>query len=234
MIPLLYLPGLLENGRGFQHQIEGLRAIAACTVADLAGHDSIPALAAAALQQAPPGRFALAGHSMGGYVALEVMRQAPGRVRALALLNTQARPDTPESTENRRRLMKLAETDLRAVVDSLLAKLVHPQNRDDPAIVDVIVEMALAVGKEGFLRQQRAIIGRIDSRPHLADIAVPTLVVAGLQDAIMPVELLEELARGIPGSELVVLEDCGHCATLEQPHESTAHLKTWLTHLEAP
>ena len=234
MTPLLYLPGLLEDGRGFQPQIEGLSALVACTVARLTEHDTMPALAAAALEQAPPGVFALAGHSMGGYVALEILRQAPERVSALALLNTQARPDTPKSTDNRRRMMKLAETDLRAVIDALLAKLVHPQNRDDPAIADTIVEMALAVGKDGFMRQQRAIIGRIDSRPHLADILVPTLVVAGLQDAIMPVELLEELAKGIPRSELVVLEDCGHCATLEQPHETTAHLKTWLTNLEAP
>jgi pimeloyl-ACP methyl ester carboxylesterase len=233
VIPLLYLPGLLENGRGFQHQVEGLRAMSACTVADLTGEDTMPGLAAAALAQAPEGRFALASHSLGGYVALEILRQAPGRVSALALLNTQARPDSPESTENRRRLMKLAETDLRAVVDALLPKLVHPQNRDDPAIVDTIVGMALDVGKDAFMRQQRAIIGRIDSRPHLSAIGVPTLVVAGLQDAIMPVELLEELAKGIPRAELVVLEDCGHCATLEQPHETTAHLKTWLNQLEA-
>src|SRR2546423_14206644 len=121
-----------------------------------------------------PGRLCLVGHSMGGYVALELMRRAPERVERLALLNTNGRPDTPESTQNRRRLMALAEKDFPAVIQALVPKLVIEKHLADDRIVGTISEMALAVGKEAFLRQERAIIGRIDSRPHLGKIQCPT------------------------------------------------------------
>src|SRR5687768_16163229 len=106
---LLFLPGLLEDADAFQPLIEGLGPRVICSVADLTRSDTMAGLARDALSQAPPGRFSLAGHSMGGYVALEVMRQAPERVERLALLHSHARPDSPEATENRRRLLALAE-----------------------------------------------------------------------------------------------------------------------------
>ena len=121
---LLLLPGLLENEGGFAEVIQGLeRHGIACTVADMTGADSIAALAASALVQAPAETFLLAGHSMGGYVALEIMRRAPQRVLRLALLNTHARPDSPESAELRRRLMALAERDFDAVTEALMPKI---------------------------------------------------------------------------------------------------------------
>ena len=163
---------------------------------------------------------------MGGYVALEVMRQAPARVDRLALLNTHARPDTAEATENRKRLMALAEKDFAAVIGSLIPKLVEGKHLD--ALSGPITEMALACGKEAFLRQERAIIGRIDSRAHLAGIKCRTLVVAARHDALMPVELLEELARGIHGSTLAIVEDCGHMASIEKPREVADLLAAWL------
>lgn len=226
--PLLLLPGLLEDADVFEHQIAGLRDIASCTVADLTRSDTIAGLAADALGQAPARQFALAGHSMGGYVALEIMRRAPERVARLALLNTHARPDTPESTANRRRLMALAGTDFPAVSAQLLPHIVAPAHLGDAAITGKVARMALAIGKEAFLRQQRAIIGRIDSRAHLAAIRCPTLVVAARSDAIMPVAILEELAAGIPGARLVVIEDCGHVASIEQPAAVTRALREWL------
>ena len=225
---LLVLPGLLENADGFAPVIEGLGARAACSVADLTRSDTIAALARDALAQAPEGRFALAGHSMGGYVALEVMRQAPERVERLALLDTHARPDSPEATENRRRLMAIADHDFPAVIAAQMPKLLTPKHLQDPALAGVIESMALAVGKEGFKRQQQAIIRRIDSRPHLKDIRCPTLVVAGRDDQLMPVELLQELADGIAGARLTVIEDCGHMAALEQPARVLAALVEWL------
>ena len=225
-LPVVFLPGLLEDADAFAFQVESLRETAACTIADLTGAASIADLAKDALGQAPAGRFALAGHSMGGYVALEILRQAPGRVDRLALLNTHARPDSAEATENRKRLMELAERDFPAVIRTLMPKLVMEKRAGD--LSGPITEMALGCGKEAFLRQERAIIARIDSRPHLAAIRCPTLVVAARHDALMPVELLEELAHGIRGATLAVIEDSGHMTTFEQPQEVAKLLREWL------
>ena len=226
--PFLLLPGLLEDADVFEQPVKDLAGAARCAVADLTRSDSIAALAADALAQAPAERFALAGHSMGGYVALEILRSAPERVERVAFLNTHARPDSAEATANRRRLMALAERDFAAVSAELFPKLVAPAHREDAAISGKVTEMALATGKEAFLRQERAIIGRIDSRPHLPAIRCPALVVAGRLDGIMPLELLEELAGGIPGARLEVIEDCGHLSTLERPEAVTALLRDWL------
>ena len=228
--PFLLLPGLLEDADAFEHPVKDLAGVARCAVADLTRSETIADLAADALAQAPAGRFALAGHSMGGYVALEILRRAPERVERLALLNTHARPDSPEATANRRRLMALAERDFAAVSAELFPNLVAPARREEAELSGKVTEMALATGKEAFLRQERAIIGRIDSRPHLPAIRCPTLVVAGRLDAIMPVELLEELAHGIPGARLEVLEDSGHMSTLERPEAVTGLLRDWLTY----
>jgi pimeloyl-ACP methyl ester carboxylesterase len=225
---LLFLPGLLEDADAFKPLIEGLGPRVTSSVADLTRSDTMARLARDALSQAPPGRFALAGHSMGGYVALEVMRQAPERVERLALLCTNARPDSPESTGNRRRLLALAERDFPAVIETLTPKLLAPRHLADVSLTGTIGEMALAVGKEAFRRQQEAIIGRIDSRPHLKDIGCPALVVAGREDALMPVELLKELADGIPGARLTVIEDCGHMAAIEQPAKVLEAFVRWL------
>jgi pimeloyl-ACP methyl ester carboxylesterase len=225
---VVFLPGLLEDAEAFTPLIEGLAGRAACTIADLTRSGTMDGLARDALEQAPEGRFCLAGHSMGGYVALEVIRQAPGRVERLALLNTNARPDSPESTANRRRLLALAERDFRAVISALLPKQLTPGHLQDPDIAGTVDTMALAVGVEAFRRQQEAIIHRIDSRPHLAAIACPTAVIAGREDQIMPLELLQELADGIPGARLTVIEDCGHMAPIEQPARVLQALFEWL------
>ena len=225
---LLILPGLLEDAEAFTHQIEALRGQANVYVADLTRGEAIADLAKQALEQVPAGKFSLAGHSMGGYVALEVMRQAPERVERLALLNTHARPDSPESTENRRRLMALAEKDFPAVIQSLMPKLMTEAHVMDLDMTGTISEMALGIGKDAFIRQEKAIIGRIDSRPHLPRIRCATLVLAARDDALMPVELLEELARGIPKATLAVVEGSGHMASLEQPAKVTELLQAWM------
>jgi pimeloyl-ACP methyl ester carboxylesterase len=225
---LLFLPGLLEDADGFEPLVEGLNPQVTCSVADLTRSDSIAGLARDALAQAPQGRFALAGHSMGGYVALEVMRQAPERIDRLALICTNARPDSPESTENRRRLMALAERDFPAVIAALRPKLLAAAHLQDARLTGTIESMALAVGKEAFARQQEAIIRRVDSRPHLKDIRCPTLVVAGREDQLMPVEVLKELADGIAGARLTVIEDCGHMAPIEQPDRVLEAFLDWL------
>jgi len=225
---LLLLPGLLEDVDAFEQVIAGTADIATIVVADLTRADNMPALAQAALQQAPEGPLLVAGHSMGGYVALELVRQAPERVAKLCLLNTNARPDTPESTENRRRLMALADKDFESVVTTLLPKLMTADHLKDPILTGIIGAMALATGKDAFKRQETAIIGRIDSRPHLEAIGCPTMVVAGRDDQLMPVAVLQELADGIPGARLEILEDCGHMASLEQPDEVLALFREWI------
>jgi pimeloyl-ACP methyl ester carboxylesterase len=224
---LLILPGLLEDADAFAHQVEGLREHATVVAADLTRADSMAELARHALEQAD-GPFALMGHSMGGYVALEVLRQAPQRVTRVAFVNTNARPDTAEGTANRRRLMELAERDFPAVIATLLPKLVTAESLEKEGVAGTITEMALATGKEAFARQERAIIGRIDSRPFLKDIACPALVVAGDQDQLMPVEVLRELADGIPGARLEVVAKSGHMTSIEQPEALTRLLGDWL------
>jgi len=186
------------------------------------------ALAADALAQAPWPRFALGGLSMGGYVAYEILRQAPQRVSALALMDTSARPDTPEATDNRRRLIALAERDFPAVVKTLLPKLMTPAHVADPRLAKVVRDMAGRVGADAFVRQERAIIGRADSRPDLARIACPTIVLAGADDQLIPREVHAEQAAGIRGAELVIVDDCGHLSSIEQPAKVDAALRRWL------
>ena len=226
--PLLLLPGLASDAELFGPQLELLAGVADIRVADLARHDTMAALAADALAQAPWPRFALGGLSMGGYVAHEILRQAPQRVSALALIDTSSRPDTPEATENRQRLMSLAQRDYAAVVQALLPKLMTPAHVADPRLAKVVRDMAMRIGPEAFARQERAIIGRKDSRPDLARIACPTVVIAGADDQLMPREIHAEQASGIAGAELVIVDDCGHLSSIEQPAKVNAALRRWL------
>lgn len=227
-MPLLLLPGLLCDARLFAAQVRDLSGVAHPVIADLTGADTISELARGAIERMPPGRFAVAGLSMGGYVALEIARQAPARLAAIALLNTNARADSPESTENRRRLMALADRDFAAVNAALVPRLLHPEHPRRAELVALLDAMAAAVGPEAFKRQQRAIIGRIDSRPHLAAIRAPAMVLAARDDAIMPMETSEEMANGIPGATLEIVERCGHVSALEQPEEVSARLRAWM------
>jgi len=174
-------------------------------------------IAAAILVAAPP-RFALAGISMGGYVCLEIMRQAPERVIKLALLNTSARPDTPEQVTLRR-----------ALVAQLMSAILHPAHQNDPVLRNANVQMGLTVGLEGLIRQTEAVIGRIDSRPSLPAIRVPTLILVGDRDPLTPPDRSEEMAAAITGARLVVVPECGHGSTLEQPKAVNHALIEWIT-----
>lgn len=230
---LLMVPGLLCDHRLWQAQVEGLRHTAECRMADLANADSIAALATAAIAKMPPGPFAVAGLSMGGYVALEIQRQAPARVVGLALLDTSARPDSEQATEDRRRMMKMAETDFERVVNALLPKLLLPAHMRNAPLVAGVKAMAAATGKDAYRRQQEAIIGRADSRPDLAKIRCPTLVLCGREDTLTPVALHQEMANAIAGSRLVIADQCGHLSALEQPQLVTMNLVHWLSGIKA-
>jgi len=226
-VPTVLIPGLACSARLYAGQIAALWRHGPVMVADHTRQDSMAAIAASILAEAPP-RFALAGLSMGGYVSFEILRQAPGRVARLALLDTQATPDAPEAGERRRAQIALARQGrMREVVDQLFPNLVHPARVDDRTLLELNYRMAEEVGVEGFVRQQTAIIGRPDSRPDLPRIACPTLVLVGDGDRITPEAKAREMAEAIDGAQLVVIPASGHLSTLEQPEMVTAALEAW-------
>jgi pimeloyl-ACP methyl ester carboxylesterase len=222
---LLLLPGLICDERLWRDVIAGLDARS--IVADLTQDDSIGAMAQRALAAAPA-RFALAGLSMGGYVAFEIMRQAPERVTHLALLDTSARADDDARKETRRKGIEMVgQGKFIGVSRGLLGSLVAPQHMGTPVAGDVQA-MSERVGQAAYMRQQVAIMNRVDSRPTLGDIQVPTLVGVGESDKLTPPELAEEMAAGIAGSELVRFPDSAHLPTMENPSAVVEAMKAWL------
>lgn len=227
-LPIVLIPGLLDSARLYAEQIPALWRAGPVMVADHTRDDSMAGIARRVLAGAPP-RFALAALSMGGYVAFEILRQAPERVSRLALLDTTARPDTPEQTAARRAQMALAaEGRLGEVLDASFPHLVHHARRQDAALRQVLDRMAEEVGAAAFIRQQHANMQRVDSRPMLTGIRVPTLVLVGEDDEITPPERAAEMTRAIPGAREVRVPDCGHLSALERPHEVTRALLAWL------
>ncbi|HEX6012957.1 MAG TPA: alpha/beta fold hydrolase [Geminicoccaceae bacterium] len=227
--PLVLLPGLLCDARLFAAQLPALSAETEVTVADLARDGTIGAMAERVLATAPA-RFALAGLSMGGYVAFEILRNAPERVARLALLDTQARADTEEALARRRGLMQLAEKgEFKGVSPRLMPFFIHRDRLGDRELTGTVQAMAESVGRDGFLRQQAAIMARPDSRPDLPAIACPTLVLAGREDAVTPPERQHEMATAIPDATLVLLPRCGHLSPLERPEAVARQLLLWLS-----
>ncbi len=228
-IGLVFVPGLLCDAMLWRAQVDHLSGVADMWVADHTRSATMAEVARDVLADVPFEHFALAGLSMGGYVSLEIMRQAPQRVRRLALLDTAARADTPEQTEKRHAFIELANRGkFLGVTETLMPLLVHPSRLAETALTDAIKLMAKNVGKEGFIRQQRAIMSRADSRPLLAEIKCPTLVLCGRQDQLTPLDRHEEMAAGIKGAKLEVLEDCGHMSTMEKPGEVNRAMRQWL------
>lgn len=181
------------------------------------------------LLAAAPDRFDLAAHAMGGFVAFEVMRRAAGRVRRLVLMSTLAPADTPVQTARRKGYLRLVEAGRFAdVVEERIPILVHLARRGDTALTGAARAMATDTGAEVFLRQQRAIMGRVDSRPGLSAIACPTLLVMGRQDAIVTEAHQDEVAAAIPGARLEIIEDCGHLSSLERPEAVSGLLRRFL------
>src|SRR5690242_731993 len=227
---LVFVPGLLCDARLWRAQAEALADVADCWVADATRSETMAGLARDLLADAPFERFAFAGLSMGGYVALEALRQAPGRVERLALLDTSARADAPEQSQKRRDFIALAERGrFLGVTDALLPMLVHASRLGDADLVALVKDMAREIGKEAFVRQERAIMSRADSRPLLPRIACPTLVLCGRQDALTPLERHEEIAAAVPRARLEIVENCGHLSTLERPDAVNAALRRWLS-----
>jgi pimeloyl-ACP methyl ester carboxylesterase len=226
--PLLLLPGLLCDAALYRAQLADLADLAAPIVGDLTRHDSIAGMAAAMLAEMPD-YFSLLGLSMGGYVAQEILRQAPHRVIRLALLDTSARADTDEQRAHRHGLIELAgKGHFRGVTPHLLPQFISERRLSDQELVDTVTGMAERVGHDAFLRQQTAIMNRPDGRADLGRITCPPLILCGREDALTPVALHEEMAAAIHGARLVVVEECGHLSTLERPEAVNAALREWL------
>ena len=227
-LPLILVPGLLCSARLYAPQLPALWPFGSVTVADHRRDDSVEGVARRILDAAPE-RFALAGLSYGGYVALAVVRAAPERVARLALLDTQAPPDSEEAKAGRRKLMGMAEAGkLNDVIDLLTPKFLSAAHQNDPRLRQIVRDMARDTGVDGFLKQQRAIMSRPDSRPLLASIKCPTLVLVGESDTLTPPDLSKELADGVRGAKLAVVPDCGHLSTIEQPDAVNTALIDWL------
>jgi len=226
--PLLLLSGLLCDRTVWEPQIAAFGASRAIVVPDFWGVDSFEAMAEAALAEAPP-RFALAGHSMGGRVALEVMRRAPERVERLALLSTGVHPVRPEEIGPRRQLVEIAEREgMKALVRAWLPPMLHPRHQGDTALVGTIEAMWCRATPEIFARQIHAALTRRDLAPVLLTIACPTLVLCGADDVWSPPAQHEEIAAAIAGARLAIIPECGHMATLEAPDAVNAELRRWL------
>jgi pimeloyl-ACP methyl ester carboxylesterase len=222
---LVLLPGLICDERLWRDVIAGLGVPA--MVADLTQDDSIEAMAARTLASAPT-RFALAGLSMGGYVAFEIMRQAPERVTHLGLLDTSARPDTEERKATRRKgIEMIGQGKFIGVSRGLLGQLVARHHLGTP-LAEEVQAMSERVGPEAYKRQQVAIMNRVDSRPTLAQIRVPVLVGVGEVDKMTPPELAEEMAAEIAGAELVRFPDSAHLPPMENPSAVVDAMTRWL------
>jgi pimeloyl-ACP methyl ester carboxylesterase len=227
-MPILLVPGLGGSPRIYAPVEPALWRHGPVTVANHIRDDNMGAIARRILAEAPP-RFALAGHSMGGYIAFEIVRQAPDRVAKLALINTQARPDTPEAVTRRRgQIARARAGEYHAVLDELFPGFVHPSRREDGALRKLVHDMGDDIGAEAFVRQQTAIMNRPDSRPTLAFIRIPTLVLTGEEDNTIPNSLSKEMAEGIHGAILTIIPHCGHLPQLEQPQATAEALVEWL------
>jgi len=226
---LILLPGLLCDAALWRHQVEALGdSDCEVMVMDLTEAESMEDMAEKILDEAPHA-FALAGLSMGGYVAQEIMRVAPDRVERLALVNTNARGDNEAQRKIRTGLIEMATLGkFKGVTPRLLPQLIHPTRMEDPDVAGVVLEMAERIGQDAFKRQQTAILGRRDSRADLHTIRVPTLILAGREDLLCPPKVQQEMADKIDNAKLVIVEECGHLAPLERPDEVTTAFDAWL------
>jgi pimeloyl-ACP methyl ester carboxylesterase len=226
-IPYL-LPGLICSDHVWQAQVHALEHHGAVAVCGYGAADSITAMAESVLDEAPP-RIAVAGHSMGARVALEMFRLAPGRIDRIALLDTGVHPAQPGERERRMALLATGrQRGMEALVDEWLPPMVHPDRRRDESLMTPLRSMAVSAGIEQYERQVRALLSRPDATPLLSEIDVPALVGVGRNDEWSPVAQHQAMAARIAGATLVIFEDSGHMAPVEVPAQVSCALRKWL------
>jgi pimeloyl-ACP methyl ester carboxylesterase len=231
---LLLIPGLLCSPRLFAPQRTALADLAEIVVPDwrrapLAIWDSWEAAARWIVDQMPPGKFALAGLSLGGMLAVEIMQVAADRVTKLALLDTSMRSQNETERAIRRARIRLAEEGhFELVLGLQLSRFLPAYRLPDKKLVDEVRTMCSEIGVEIYKRQEELAATRVDRRPDLPRIKCPTIVVCGRDDAATPLLLSEEIAKAIPAAALAVIEQCGHLISLEKPEETNLILSTWL------
>ncbi|MEO6015348.1 MAG: alpha/beta hydrolase [Devosia sp.] len=225
--PFLLIPGLNCDARVYSHATQVLWPFGPVTIANHQTGNSVGAMAEAILTVAPE-RFALGGFSMGGYVAFEILRQAPQRVLKLALIDTTARPDAAEATENRRRNSALVQGGkFSAVIEQSFPTSFHPDHVMDADFYSIHRAMSASNGPEIYVQHQQAIMARPDSRPDLARITIPTQIIVGEGDQVTPPEMAKEMHEGVSGSRLAIIPRAGHMSLIEQPDLVNAALKEW-------
>jgi len=231
---LLLLPGLLCDRTVWLHQAAALSPHATCIVVpDYGDLDAIPAMAQAVLSAAPEGPLMIAGHSMGGRVALEIARLAPQRISRLALLDTGTDPlaDGAAGADERARRMALLHAarrhGMRAMGEQWARGMVHPSRVGTP-VFESILAMIERSTPDRFQAQLHALLARPDARPVFSTLQCPTLLVCGRQDGWSPLARHEEMQRALPHARLAVIEDSGHMTTMEQPEAVSRALLQWL------
>ncbi|HET9715674.1 MAG TPA: alpha/beta hydrolase [Pseudolabrys sp.] len=224
---LLLVPGLICDAAVWEFQIAHLSEVAEISVPPVTRGDTMAEMARIVLDRAPAS-FALAGFSMGGYVALEMLRQAPQRITKLALLDTSARDDSPKKAEWRRSVIAACKRgEFTDVIEGMMPILLHANQRSGP-LPEFVRTMANRVGSEVYLRRQYAIDSRQDSRDLLRAYPGPVRAICGRQDGMSTIEEHEEIAALAKYGRCSIIEDCGHMTILERPHAATALLRDWL------
>lgn len=219
MTKIALIPSQLCTELLFEPQVEALSAIGEPRIYVQRDHDTIGAMAQGVLDKAAQS-FALVAHGMGGFVAFEIWRRAPERVTRLVLMSGIAPADTPKQTVRREGYLRLVEQGrFDGIIEERIPMLVNPARVGDESVTRVLRQMASDTGPDIFQRQQRAIMARADSRPTLATITCPTLLMFGRQDGISNLDHQNEMLNGIAGARLEILEDCGHMMTIERPEK---------------
>ena len=224
---VVFLHGLCDDGAMWSYQENALAAEINSFAIDLVKQATVSECARYVLSKIPD-RFSLVGFSMGGYVAFEIIRQAPERVDRLALISTSARSDTEERAAQRKALIKKACNDYDTTLDELLPPLLFQDSPNTPIVLKNIREMAYRIGSQSFVRQLQICMSRPDSRPDLPGIGCPVVVVCGKNDTVTPPDLAHEMADKIPNAKLVLIDDCGHYSSMEQERIVTSVLREWL------
>ena len=226
---LVLLPGLLNTARLWQNQVQALSQDYTLFFPETHHHNSLEATAEAILSQIPTQEFALAGFSMGGYVALEILRQAPNTVTRLALLNSKAEPDTENEMHQRALSLRSAQIgQFIGVTPRLMKRLVHPDQHENNNLHQIVYDMAAEIGQQGFLNQQQANMNRKDNRDILEEFQKPTLLLSGKADSIITAENTFSAQQYLPHAKTVLLEKVGHLSPLEAPEATTTALLDWL------